>query len=88
VPRHVDRRSELSTYSSVTVVDVHLDKTEVTGLRRSNSVDSTCDGGRSTDDRRQFITLSVHVCVQHDACDAACLRAYEQVRQTRRLPDQ
>jgi len=24
-----------------------------------------------TDDRRQFITLGVHLCVQHNGCDAA-----------------
>jgi len=39
-------------------------------------VDNICDGRRSTDYFDQFITLIVHLCVQHDArevtmrCDA------------------
>ena len=38
--------------------------------RRSNYVDSICDGRRLTADLGQFITLSFHLCVQHDAHDA------------------
>jgi len=44
-----------------------LDRTR----RRSNQVDNTCDNRRPTDDLGQFITLSVHLCLQHDAHEAA-----------------
>ena len=42
---------------------------------RSSSVElswqNTCSGRRSTDDLGQFITLSIFVCVQHDAREVA-----------------
>ena len=53
--RHVDRQNVLST-----LFDKARRLARSTGDRWSNSVDSTCDGRRSTDDLGQFVTLSVH----------------------------
>ena len=47
-----------------TKVDVYWDKQD---RRRLNKVDITCDGRQSIDDLDQFIILSVHPCLQHDA---------------------
>jgi len=40
-------------------------------LVKTALVDSICGGRRSSDDRGQFITLNVYLCVQHDAREKA-----------------
>ena len=61
LPRHVDT-SIVAAQHVVVLVRQKWDKL-ATVVDRSNYVDYTCCGRRSTDDRRQFITLSVLLCV-------------------------
>jgi len=55
---------------SCTKVKAQCDKLH-DNRRLSNYVHIACDGRRSTVDLGPFIALSVHLCVQHDAREAA-----------------
>ena len=55
---------EVRTFPSRTLSQTPDVENFITAFRK-------CCQLRSTDDRRHFITLSIHICVQHDGQDAA-----------------